>query len=92
MVRKLNFNKENTKETQLKELEEEEKMFYNDVDNIKRERDRELELDTAFYFSVIFNDREERDAFLNKYKIELYDNFSVMSKDFIKAIEKKELN
>ena len=46
-------------------------------------------MDTAFYFSVIFNDREERDAFLNKYKIKLHDNYSVIAKDFIKAIENK---
>lgn len=89
MVRKVNIHKENTKEAQLKELETLENETYEDVETIKRERDRELELDTAFYFSVIFNDREERDAFLNKYKIRLHDNYSVMSKDFIKAIENK---
>lgn len=89
MVRKIKELQNKTKEQALKELSELEDTTYNDVDNIKKERDRELELDTAFYFSVIFNDREERDAFLNKYKIKLHDNYSVMSEDFIKTIENK---
>lgn len=89
MVRKVNKLQNKTKEQALKELSQLENDTYNDIDNIKQARDRELEMDTAFYFSVIFNNREERDAFLNKYKIKLHDNYSVMSKDFIKAIDNK---
>lgn len=86
MVRKVKELQNKTKEQALKELSELENDTYNDIDNIKQARDRELEMDTAFYFSVIFNNREERDAFLNKYNIKLHDNFTVLSKEFIKAI------
>lgn len=89
MVRKVNKLQNKTKEDALNELSNFEENTYNDIESIKQARDRELEMDTAFYFSVIFNDREERDAFLNKYKIKLHDNYSVMSKDFIKAIDNK---
>lgn len=86
MVRKVKELQNKTKEQALKELSELENDTYNDIDNIKQARDRELEMDTAFYFSVIFNNREERDAFLNKYNIKLHDNFTVLFKEFIKAI------
>lgn len=86
MVRKVNKLQNKTKEDALNELSNFEENTYNDIESIKQARDRELEMDTAFYFSVIFNDREERDAFLNKYKIKLHDNFTVLSKEFIKAI------
>lgn len=89
MVRNVNKLQNKTKEDALNELSNFEENTYNDIESIKQARDRELEMDTAFYFSVIFNDREERDAFLNKYKIKLHDNYSVMSKDFIKAIDNK---
>lgn len=69
-------------------LAEAEVIFENDIANRKDIRDKilEQELDTGFYFSVIFESKEERDEFLNKYKITLRDNYSVLSKDFINKI------
>lgn len=80
MKRKLNKN-----ENSIELLEQAEKDLKNDIIDSKKTRDGilEQEMDTAFYFSVIFETKEERDKFLNKYKITLQDNYSVLAKDFI---------
>lgn len=80
MKRTLNKN-----ENPIELLQEAEKDLKSDIIDSKKTRDEilEQEMDTAFYFSVIFETREERDKFLNKYKITLQDNYSVLAKDFI---------
>lgn len=80
MKRKLNKN-----ENSIELLEQAEKDLKNDIIDSKKTRDGilEQEMDTAFYFSVIFETKEERDKFLNKYKITLQDNYSVLAKNFI---------
>lgn len=80
MKRKLNKN-----ENSIELLEQAEKDLKDDIIDSKKTRDGilEQEMDTAFYFSVIFETKEERDKFLNKYKITLQDNYSVLAKNFI---------